>query len=1482
MSVEDAKQHIEQIRQAKFGIMPDGTKRPHALESDVRAMLRLLAEDLNAKETHFILELLQNAEDNTYPIGEEPSLSLSVIDSEPTLGGGDGCLCLLNNEVGFTPQQVQSLCSGGQSTKEKSLGYIGEKGIGFKSVFRVTDQPHIFSNGYRFRFQKPQGTDDLGYIVPHWVDFDPPTVPSGFTAIYLPLIKGKRESIEKGLCEILPETILFLTKLRRLQIGSTEFVARDCAEGLVKLSTAKDESLYFVQRQYWSRPEGLFEEKRPAITEREVMVALPLKPARQCLGRVFAFLPTELDTGLPFLVNADFILTSSRDSLLEDRRWNEWLRAKIAPTFVEAFLALLNDPTWRYEAYRCIPIRSDIAAGADYFAPVVDSVLESLRAQPCVLSADGELCLPSQVLFAGALTRRLLADAPLGQHGLRLIDSTLEATPYRNRLGQSDGLGVSVITVVQIFAVCGDCSWLSTRSFDWWEMLFDLLAQSKASVSTIESFPLLLCQDGVCRSLSAGVFLHPEDQPQTAALPADWPPVHFLHATLQARLWQKPQVQDWFSRVGNLQRFSVDAYIIGHLLEWMHQQTGEQAVGRLVEATRFVALSLKRPEDYKDVLRGKMPWLLADQRVLLPEARGDKELVTPECLESDTGWNWVFISPQDRQHFWLLSDTYMDGQPDATRGAIRRLMVCCGATDLPDPASVRHGPSQYDWHPPRWLRDLSKDHPSQNLERKAAALEHWIGKFARLGVGRFTKFMTCGNDGLHYATRGDSLSELGLALRGRPWMCSTKGLVAPTATYVEDPEVREFLGDSVPYTSSNLPRDLLERLGVRLRLSPTSLIEELRRMRDSGSVDAALIVRIYRRLQFETFDKDVFRRDPLIYLTEPSPCWRSAGDTVWKDLGAPFDVDFGFVARTYGEEDLHHFFTKTLGVAEEPPLRRLVEIWETMSVSIPDAVDLAEARLKEIMRRCASAVDQLQAEEWWAEKRSRLAIWTTSRCFARPDSVYAPDDGFAEQVFAGEVTIAWSPKGLSAEKLATLLLAVGCRSFAREIRSTCGFTDETVCIEPTQLLTQASKELLLLWVCQAKDWEKGRGLLESLMKSGEVVVEDLTVKYSVGQPATSVSRSTAAFWSAKESRMLFDVVSTLESRRSAAAKSVAAGLRRTTKDDEDTAYRLLKQTVAEARALVIERKWALPPEAAQWLETLGLQMVVPVEIFGDVAPTSRSVRPRLTAEHGGAPGQAMTGSSPCNSASSSSSAFDPASKPSGKGAEIQDETRMTPNAEIGSASIERTSQSGAGRPADTRSQDQYIASADGAAPEPPQLKSPDEEDAEVHVAAHTRSRPGGVRRTREGRVERTGESAASSPLATISQRRKSEIEDMAVRHALRQFEVRDEFRGFHPIDVRASNFGFDLLVHGPAGKGLRIEIKAHQSEPNVVFITKNEWDESRRTGGKGYRWELWNICNLASRERVKIVRYSNIPDEAIYRESGYWVDLSRCSGVSRD
>lgn len=72
---------------------------------------------------------VQNADDNNYPENVEPTLTFILRDSG---------IVVLNNERGFSAQNMRALCDVGNSTKKGSTaGYIGKKGIGFKSVFRV-------------------------------------------------------------------------------------------------------------------------------------------------------------------------------------------------------------------------------------------------------------------------------------------------------------------------------------------------------------------------------------------------------------------------------------------------------------------------------------------------------------------------------------------------------------------------------------------------------------------------------------------------------------------------------------------------------------------------------------------------------------------------------------------------------------------------------------------------------------------------------------------------------------------------------------------------------------------------------------------------------------------------------------------------------------------------------------------------------------------------------------------------------------------------------------------------------------------------------------------------------------------------------------------------------------------------------------------------------------------------------------------------
>lgn len=68
-------------------------------------------------------------------------------------------------------ENIRSICDVGKSTKKnrKREGYIGEKGIGFKSVFMISSEPQIFSNGYSFKFKEISPEEQLGFIVPYWI-----------------------------------------------------------------------------------------------------------------------------------------------------------------------------------------------------------------------------------------------------------------------------------------------------------------------------------------------------------------------------------------------------------------------------------------------------------------------------------------------------------------------------------------------------------------------------------------------------------------------------------------------------------------------------------------------------------------------------------------------------------------------------------------------------------------------------------------------------------------------------------------------------------------------------------------------------------------------------------------------------------------------------------------------------------------------------------------------------------------------------------------------------------------------------------------------------------------------------------------------------------------------------------------------------------------------------------------------------------------
>ena len=312
-------------------------------------MKQTLSDTLYSKNSHFIYEMIQNAEDNKYDDKVDPTIKFIVSEE---------FILTQNNEQGFSEDNIKSICKFSSSSKKgkKELGFIGEKGLGFKSVFAVSDKPAIFSNGYQFNFTEGE------YTIPFWIDntglkeFPNEFLKKDSTNILLPYKKDfkDKDDINKKIKEIEPILLLFLNKLNRLKIEqdgneivNVTKVVEILDNGIKRISinySDKTES-YYVFNSIIDKPKNLYESKRENILKREIIIAFPDDNNTISEDRIFSFLPTEMKSGMNFLIQADFLLTGSRESIIEGNEWNKWLLEEIVELFVSIFhkVRLINN-----------------------------------------------------------------------------------------------------------------------------------------------------------------------------------------------------------------------------------------------------------------------------------------------------------------------------------------------------------------------------------------------------------------------------------------------------------------------------------------------------------------------------------------------------------------------------------------------------------------------------------------------------------------------------------------------------------------------------------------------------------------------------------------------------------------------------------------------------------------------------------------------------------------------------------------------------------------------------------------------------------------------------------------------------------------------------------------------------------------------------------------------------------------------------------
>ena len=210
-----AFEHIKAIRR-RLGDNSDLDALGQTAVNDITDILKRslykISVDLYSEETHFVLELIQNADDNKYTT-DNPTLCF-ILSSKRLL--------VCNNEIGFQPENIGAICNVGASTKDKHReGYAGHKGIGFKSVFMISHRPEVHSRDYHICFDTADGKDHMGYIRPIWLN-EYENVPDSSlwtTCIRLPIRPDiQNDSLQQKFHNIQAKLLLFLNRLRQIEI----------------------------------------------------------------------------------------------------------------------------------------------------------------------------------------------------------------------------------------------------------------------------------------------------------------------------------------------------------------------------------------------------------------------------------------------------------------------------------------------------------------------------------------------------------------------------------------------------------------------------------------------------------------------------------------------------------------------------------------------------------------------------------------------------------------------------------------------------------------------------------------------------------------------------------------------------------------------------------------------------------------------------------------------------------------------------------------------------------------------------------------------------------------------------------------------------------------------------------------------------------------------------------------------------------------
>ena len=336
---------------------------------------------LYKEETHFIYELLQNADDVN---ATEVKITLTP----------DELIFWHNGTKDFDLRNVIAITGIGATTKKDEVNKKGKFGIGFKSVFSITGTPRVYSGEFNFEIQH--------FSVPSRI---PPIETVSGTTFVLPFNREDKsppdvyKTIEGTLSQLDSSTVMFLDYISVVEWSSLDSSGKITKRTKANLDNcsrigfydASDELLseYLVFSKPLSFDAGLSVSIAYKLgSENGNDVIIPVRNSKLCV-----YFLTETVTYLKFRINAPYQTTSTRESVDGNRQYNVAVTEEVARLYRQTLTQLkargfINGVAFLSE----LPIDPDNCESSFLYSKLYDVTVDAIKHDKLLPTAGGGYC----------------------------------------------------------------------------------------------------------------------------------------------------------------------------------------------------------------------------------------------------------------------------------------------------------------------------------------------------------------------------------------------------------------------------------------------------------------------------------------------------------------------------------------------------------------------------------------------------------------------------------------------------------------------------------------------------------------------------------------------------------------------------------------------------------------------------------------------------------------------------------------------------------------------------------------------------------------------------------------------------------------------------------------------------------------------------------------------------------------------------------